>query len=487
MLLVSLSVDGNSGGHAPAAAGEAAIKLRVMTFNIEWGGAHVSFDNVVEAIRRADADIAGIQEAEGNLERLAGQLGWHFDLRSHIVSRFPVVDPPGADGGYVLIEVEPGKVVAVANVHLPSSPSGPDALRDGATAAEVVEMESATRLPAIEPYLAALAPLVKRNFPVFLTGDFNAPAHTDPVLVANGGQEASLASIDWPVSRAVANAGFHDAWRSVYPDPASHPGLTWWAARPPLEIYTPGEDDARSRIDFVWFAGTVTVQSGAIAGEEGGPEVSLSVKPWPSDHRAVVAQFEVIPAPMPALVSAGRRVYRAGEDVRVRYRGIGAHNTLTVLGFGADEAPVFAQTVGESGQQVLSAQILKPGRYRVLLAGQNQPAGIENEFWVLARDARPSVSIDRDRYRSGEPIEIEWHGAPGNRFDYVGVFSAGTQAGYGSELAWAYLKAMPEGRLRLDAASSESGWPLEPGAYLVRMMKDDGYEQMAESSAFVVE
>ena len=53
------------------------IELRVMTFNIEWGGANISFDNVVEAIRLSDADIVGIQEAEGNLPRLAAELGWH--------------------------------------------------------------------------------------------------------------------------------------------------------------------------------------------------------------------------------------------------------------------------------------------------------------------------------------------------------------------------------------------------------------------------
>jgi hypothetical protein len=55
-----------------------AIELRVMTFNIEWGGTNVSFDNVVKAIRLSDADIVGIQEAEGNLARLAAELDWHY-------------------------------------------------------------------------------------------------------------------------------------------------------------------------------------------------------------------------------------------------------------------------------------------------------------------------------------------------------------------------------------------------------------------------
>lgn len=51
------------------------IDLRIMSFNIEWGGTNISFDNVVEAIRVARADIVGIQEADGNLQRLVNITG----------------------------------------------------------------------------------------------------------------------------------------------------------------------------------------------------------------------------------------------------------------------------------------------------------------------------------------------------------------------------------------------------------------------------
>ena len=84
---------------------EMPIDLRIMTFNIEWGGKHVSFDNVVEAIRIARPDVVGVQEAEGNLEELANALGWHFDERNYVISRFPLIDqgrvivPSGASTG----------------------------------------------------------------------------------------------------------------------------------------------------------------------------------------------------------------------------------------------------------------------------------------------------------------------------------------------------------------------------------------------------
>lgn len=155
------------------------LELRAMTFNIEWGGTHVNFANVVEAIRLSNADLVGIQEAEGNLQRLADELGWHADLHNYAISKYPLIDPPGANGQYLYVEVTPGKIVALANVHLPSEPYGPYKLRDGASLEQVLELERVTRLPFIAPQLAVLSKLPEQNIPVFITGDFNSPAHTD--------------------------------------------------------------------------------------------------------------------------------------------------------------------------------------------------------------------------------------------------------------------------------------------------------------------
>jgi hypothetical protein len=52
-------------------------------------------------------------------------LGWYASPRAHVISRFPIVDPPGSGGVYVFVEPTPGRVVAVANMHLPSTPYGP--------------------------------------------------------------------------------------------------------------------------------------------------------------------------------------------------------------------------------------------------------------------------------------------------------------------------------------------------------------------------
>ena len=49
----------------PAAAGPAPIRLKVMTFNIQYGASLSTVDAVIKAIRRADADVVGIQEPYG--------------------------------------------------------------------------------------------------------------------------------------------------------------------------------------------------------------------------------------------------------------------------------------------------------------------------------------------------------------------------------------------------------------------------------------
>jgi len=102
------------------------VEVRVMTFNIWLGGDVVDFAKVIDAITAARADIVGLQEAEGNTQRIAEALHWpYWSDRLHVVSRFPLIDPPEAHGGYVLAQVRPGQVFALANEHLTSDPYGP--------------------------------------------------------------------------------------------------------------------------------------------------------------------------------------------------------------------------------------------------------------------------------------------------------------------------------------------------------------------------
>ena len=84
---------------AAAPARAAPVDVRVMTFNVWLGGDVVDFGGVIRAIEASRADIVGLQEAEGNTRRIAEALGWpYWSDRLHVVSRFPLIDPPEARG-----------------------------------------------------------------------------------------------------------------------------------------------------------------------------------------------------------------------------------------------------------------------------------------------------------------------------------------------------------------------------------------------------
>ena len=187
-MAASAGFGSSAGGAAPRSA--APVSLKVMVFNIENGGTQVSFAKVAQAIKKSGADVAGIEEACGHMPRLARLLGWpYYDRRLQIVSRYPLVDPPGGNGVYTFVQLAPGQVVAMENVHLPSAPYGPNWVRDGKTRAQVLAMERRVRLPAIQDQLAALPGLAAQDIPVFLTGDFNAPSWRDWTKACVGTRE----------------------------------------------------------------------------------------------------------------------------------------------------------------------------------------------------------------------------------------------------------------------------------------------------------
>jgi endonuclease/exonuclease/phosphatase family metal-dependent hydrolase len=486
VLLCLVAFGARAEDDAPACA---PCTLRVMSFNIEWGGAHVRFESVVEAIVAARADLAGIQEPEGNLERLANALGWHYNRRNHVISRYPLVDPPGGDGRFLFVEVAPGQVVAIANVHLPSDPYGPHWLRQGHTEAELTALERDVRLTKIAPLIDTLAPIHARGVPVFLTGDFNSPSHEDWTEEAVGRVPHREVAFAWPVSRAVAAAGFADSWRQVHPDPVAHPGFTWWAARQRIEDYNPTDPADQERIDFVWFAGPAEVRSSEIVGEEGGQEVAISVSPWPSDHRAVISEFEVQAAPMPVLVTTGQHVHRAGDALPVYWNAPDGRASVVLLHDDGDGEVTERRLAQGSpyGRIELPTTDLEPGRYRVALIDADGRTLSRNDFRLLAPGAQPAVTVEGEAFAAGEAVPVSWDNAPGNRWDWIVVFDADAPVDAQDYRAYAYVNAESSGRLELGAHTLEGGeWPLPPGRYVVRLLEDDGFTLLAESAPFEI-
>ena len=132
------------------------VPVKILTFNIWYGGDQLDFNAVIAAIKAADADVTGLQEPDGKTLQIAALAGYYYaDVRRHILSKYPFFDsglgetssedaPPypiaGVDPDAVAawVEIRPGEVFALANTHLTSDPCGPELLRDGKTAAEAV-------------------------------------------------------------------------------------------------------------------------------------------------------------------------------------------------------------------------------------------------------------------------------------------------------------------------------------------------------------
>ena len=173
----------------------------------------------METIRASGADVIGLEEGEGSTQRLARALGWYASERLQVISRYRLIDPPGANGLYIFIELGPGRVAAIANSHLPSDPYGPYLVRDGGSAEELDQLERSTRLPAIQQQITVLPELAGEGIPVFMPGDFNSPSHLDWTPAVAAVRDDVPFAFDWPVSRAYADAGFCDSYREAHSRP----------------------------------------------------------------------------------------------------------------------------------------------------------------------------------------------------------------------------------------------------------------------------
>ena len=498
-----------------APAPTASTTLKVMSFNIFYGGDELNLqtrqfckdpagcpetlDQVVSAIRASGADVVGLQEPTMNTRTIAEKLGWNYSERTSYISRFPIIDPPGANGLYVFVEPEPGRVVAVANVHLPSDPYGPYEARDGATRDEVLQLENDLRVPAVQTEVQNLPELAAQGIPVFLTGDFNSPSHLDWTPAVDAVRADVPYPVVWPASKALADAGFVDSFRSVYPNPVARPGFTWTPGSPEGE-----KVEVHDRIDWVLSMGPATATASSVVGEAGNPNVDIAVDPWPSDHRGVVSTFDITPAPMPLLAAVESRSLEQGQTLSVRFHAGGeTGETVSLLRLG-DPLPHGTKSTGGAVDGTLSfpTGALLPGAY---LARLVDPAGeviSQSRFWLYRPGATTTVSTDKSRYEVGKPIRVSWKKAPGMKWDWLGVYSAGSgadnpnnstcSAGYcgnGHYLVYTYTHASIEGSTTFSAATALVGWktwPLGTGTYEIRLLMDDGYRSVASSPRFKI-
>ncbi len=499
-----------------------SVTLRVATLNVLYGGDELdlatprshwcvrpsgcaaSIEQVVAAIRSSGADTVGMQEGTGNGCRIADLLGWHCNGRLQVISRYPLIDPPGADGLYVYNEVAPGRVVAIANVHLTSDPYGPYFPREGWTLEEVLELEHTLRLPEIQRHLEILPGLAAAGVPVVMTGDFNSPSHLDWTDAVSAVRPVEVPyPIDWPVARALADAGFSDSYRDAHPSPVADPGFTWTAGYPRERKGA----EVHDRIDWVLHAGPVTTVAAQVVGESAYAGTDIAVDPWPSDHRAMVATLQVDAAvPPPLAAAASRRVF-IGDELAAWFAGSGNPDERVAVipagaGIEAEIGGAGASTGGLSqGSVAVCMAGCLPGAYDVALVQGRTIVGGRSTFHLYPAGTVPSVRTDKGTYRVGEPILVDWAAGPGWKWDWLGITKRGAgnvdvqstctggYCGDGDYLVWRYVDTAVAGSAAFDSTTAREGtttWPLAQGWYRVVFYFDDGYQMLAVSAPFRV-
>ncbi len=493
----------------PAEDSPPSVRLSVMSLNMFYGGDDYDLSTgdwcpvandcpqglyrMAKIIEASGADVVGLQEPERNTRKLAEVLGWYASPQTHVISRYPILDPPGEDGLFAYVTPVSGRVVAVANVHLPSTPYGPYQVRKGWPRAKVLELERTLRLPALHRVLRELPALASRGVPVFVTGDFNSPSHLDWTPEVAASRPEVPYAVQWPAGKALADAGFRDSYRDAHPDPVQDPGYTWSPGGPETQ-----EKDFFDRIDWVLHAGSTTTVDSRLVGERGNPQVDLAVaEPFPTDHRGVVSTFDVVPGKAPLIVAPEQRRVVAGETpLRVRFHGTGSrHEVVALVPRGASAPLVSVASTGRRTDGVvrLDKSGLGPGRYYVVLVDRATGSrDARAPIWVYAPGDRPRLRTDAASYDVGEPIRVSFRGAPGQLFDWVGLFRCFRICrGAGWYLMYRYTRTHIEGSVVFGGSAylgeGVASWPLPPGRYIARLFVDDSYHAIGRSNRFTIE
>ena len=157
-----------------------------------------------------------------------------------------------------------------------------------------------------EQIKAVIAEAVKFNGPCFIIGDFNEPSYLDWTERTKNMFEHNGAVVEWPCTRMLSDAGFTDVFRELYPDEVKNPGITWPSKFEKGEVTTwAPESDDRDRVDYIFYRGSgISALKFAVvgpkesyaynkvttSGAENDPFLASGM-PWPTDHKAVYAEF----------------------------------------------------------------------------------------------------------------------------------------------------------------------------------------------------
>lgn len=319
-------------------------KLVVLQLNIWQEGTMVpgGFEAIVNEIAKSKAGFVMLSEVRNyngvdftaKLVQALRQKGVvYYSFRSDdsgLLSQYPITEheavyPLANDRGsiYKLVTQVGRQRVAVYTAHLDYThyacylPRGYDGVswkklpHPVTDTALIKQMNLASfRDEAIEKFLDNAKSEIANGALIFLGGDFNEPSHLDWTAATQNLYDHRGVVYPWDVSVRLQKAGFSDAFRRLHPSAVSHPGFTYpsdnEAAKLSSLTWAPAADE-RERIDFIYYypdkklalqqVQLVGSNRSIIRGERKEEQSEDAfVRPsgtWPSDHKGVMATFEL--------------------------------------------------------------------------------------------------------------------------------------------------------------------------------------------------
>ena len=371
--------------------------LKIMTFNIWVDGAGVNdgVQKVFNEIQSADPDVVLLQEADGIALSIAAYLDWYVYNSSSstaIISPYPITEifqdqsSNSFIGARIQMGSNPIKDIIVWSIHLGPYPYGPyEICFAGVTdSTELVLIDSLSgRLPQINSLVSTMTQHIANadSIPIFVGGDFNTPSHQD--YTAATASDHCGSTYQWPVTQVLTDIGMIDAFREIHLDPGMDPGNTW---SPIYEINSDNNlPEPQDRIDLIFYKGqNITNLSCDVS--TGNGEVNHYPNhldnDWPSDHAAVVGQFEVNilggenldPLDIYAHIHIIGEVYE-NEDFTVEFEnapGIDDYQWISVFNLtapGTEYLEWYYTGAVTSGSQLFSG--LQPGDYEFRIFRDN--------------------------------------------------------------------------------------------------------------------
>lgn len=285
-------------------------QLKVLVWNIWHGGNDESLPkdgrpSVIDVIKASEADVVLMIETYGSAPMISDSTGLDYHLISSnlsIYSRFPITKRLAFRDSISTFNFGGVEILAFDSIpmaifdtwlhYLPDTRLAPTHLPEDS----ILAWENAgSRDDEVEKAVNSIEEYLNNSdkVPVIIGGDMNSHSHLDWTVATKDTFNHGGAVVNWTVSRTFTDAGLTDSYREIYPDPLTHPGITWISGVDADGKFGYNKQD---RIDYLYYKGNCikaidseshTVPPGEILNFK-GKEIM-----YPSDHGFVLTTFEI--------------------------------------------------------------------------------------------------------------------------------------------------------------------------------------------------